>query len=366
MAAQPQSLGQVGRCGGLAAQPQELDTAGRYGGAAAAPTGKKRFSALPQAKTRLTRRNTHRFKRVTAVNILQKPQISLWLQLGPALALVGMLFGASIVYGVIQSLGYLTLIGEQEVSLDAYRNLLFGAGDPAAGPAAREFWPALFFSLWVTGAATVISAVGALVLALLLSERGRRVGPAVSLGLHLNLAFPHLVWAIGISLLLAQSGLLARIAAALGLIDAPADFPVLIRDRYGIGIIIDYVSKEIPFLLLILLAILRSQPEGYQLVAENLGASRWQRLRYVTLPLVLPGLLAGSLLVFAFVFGAYEVPALLGVRFPRMLSVLALEFFTNPDLRSRAEGMAISVLMALIVLAVAMLARALGARGNTQ
>jgi putative spermidine/putrescine transport system permease protein len=158
----------------------------------------------------------------------------------------------------------------------------------------------------------------------------------------------------------------ARIAAALGLIDGPAAFPVLVRDNYGIGIILNYVSKEIPFLLLLMLSILRSQPDEYGMVAENLGANRWQTLRYVTLPLVLPGLTAGSLLIFAFVFGAYEVPALLGVSFPRMLSVLALEFFRNADLNSRAEGMAISIIMAAIVLLVAGTARYLLLRNTMQ
>jgi putative spermidine/putrescine transport system permease protein len=115
-------------------------------------------------------------------------------------------------------------------------------------------------------------------------------------------------------------------------------------------------------LLLLMLSILRAQPDEYNTVAANLGASRWQTMRYVTLPLVLPGLVAGSLLIFAFVFGAYEVPALLGVRFPRMLSVLALEFFRNADLNNRAEGMAISVIMALLVLLIAGTARYVLAR----
>ena len=64
----------------------------------------------------------------------------------------------------------------------------------------------------------------------------------------------------------------------------------------------------------------------------------------------------------AFVFGAYEVPAVLGVRFPRMLSVLALDFFNDPDLRSRAEAMAISVIMAVVVIIVAVVGRQLTAR----
>ncbi len=273
-------------------------------------------------------------------------RLTRFLSLAPALLVLGLLFGASVGYGIAQSLGYLSIIGERTLSLEAYRTVLVGPSRAAA-----EFWPSLLFSLWISLASTVLAAAGALGVAVALTGR-RRSGSAPVLLLHLNLAFPHLVWAIALSLLLAQSGLLARAAAALGLIDGPAAFPVLVRDRYGLGIILDYVSKEIPFLTLILLAVLRTQPHAYTLIAENLGATAWQRLRYVTLPLVLPALGVGSLLVFAFVFGAYEVPAVLGVRFPRMLAALALEFFLDPDLHRRAEGMAISLLMALVVLLI--------------
>jgi putative spermidine/putrescine transport system permease protein len=274
-----------------------------------------------------------------------------WLAITPALGVVGLLVGASLWYGTAQSLGALAIIGESRLSLEAYRNVLSDAT-----PAGREFWGALGFSLWVSGASTLLSAAGALLLAVALSGRRRPPDGATLLALNLNLAFPHLVWAVALSLLLAQSGLLARLAFALGLIDGPAQFPVLVRDRYGLGIILHYVSKEIPFLVLIVLAVLRTQGHVYDLVAENLGAGRRQRLRYVTLPLVLPALTAGAALVFAFIFGAYEVPALLGVRYPRTLAVLALDLFVNPDLGRRAEGMAISLIMALVVLIVVGLA----------
>lgn len=263
----------------------------------------------------------------------------------------------SIGYGISQSLGYLPIIGQYDINLDAYHTILTGSTTSAS-----EFVPSLLFTLWVSGASALLAAFGALLLVLILPQR--RASRAGGLVLHLNLAFPHLVWAIGLSLLLAQSGLLARFAHAIGIMDAPSDFPVVVRDRYGIGIILAYAGKGIPFLGLLALAILRSQPEGYDHVAENLGANRWQRLWYVTFPLVLPGLFAGALLVFAFTFGSYEVPAILGVRYPRMVAVLALEFFLNSDLRSRAEGMAISVIMALIVLSVATIARMIQTRNE--
>jgi len=271
-----------------------------------------------------------------------------WLALAPALTLITILLGASLAYGVAQSLGLMSVIGQDSISLTAYKNILSGQG-----LAGQEFWGSLAFSLWVSIASTLISSALALLVAVWLSER--RSGNGDTLALNWNLAFPHLVWSVALLLFLSQSGLLARWAASLGLISTPADFPVLLRDRYGVGIILHYVSKEIPFLALILLAVLRTQSTGYDMVAENLGASRWQRLRYVTIPLVMPSLLSGALLVFAFIFSSYEVPALLGVGYPRMLPVLALRFFNDPDLRSRADGMAISLIITFIVLVVAMI-----------
>jgi putative spermidine/putrescine transport system permease protein len=276
-----------------------------------------------------------------------RTRFALWLALAPALLPITLLIGASLLYAIAQSLGLLAITGPSQVSADAYRDLLVGSSS-----AAREFWPALGFSLWVSLASTGLAALGALVVVALLANQRRPTSGTTLLMLNLNLAFPHLVWAVALSLVLAQSGLLARIAAALGLIDAPAQFPVIVRDRYGLGIIVHYVSKELPFLLLIMLAVLRTQGSQYDLVAENLGATPWQRVRYVLLPLLFPALGAGAALVFAFIFGAYEVPALLGVRYPRTLAVLALEFFVNPDLNRRAEGMAVSLIISAVTLVV--------------
>ena len=279
-----------------------------------------------------------------------KPSTRTLLHLTPTLAVLTILLGASLLYGLAQSLGYLTIIGEKELNLTAYQNLISGQGT-----AGREFWVSLGFSLWVSLASTILSAIGALFLATLLNRRPSRLN---TFALNWNLAFPHLVWGVFMLLLLSQSGLLARWAGALGIIETPADFPVLVRDRFGLGIILTYLGKEIPFLTLLILALLRTQSDGYLRVAQNLGANAWQRFRLVTLPLLRPALVSGSLLVFAYIFGAYEVPALLGVRYPRTLPVLALESFTNPDLRARAEGMAISLIIALIVLMIAGFARA--------
>src|SRR5207253_4470669 len=111
------------------------------------------------------------------------------------------------------------------------------------------------------------------------------------------------------------------------LAQVPADFPALVNDRYGAGILIAYVLKETPFIALVTLAMLRRTAGEYELAAATLGASAWQRFRYVTLPLVAPSVISAALLVFAFIFGAFKVPFILGRPYPAMLGVEAQRRF---------------------------------------
>jgi putative spermidine/putrescine transport system permease protein len=86
----------------------------------------------------------------------------------------------------------------------------------------------------------------------------------------------------------------------------------------------------------------------YESVARSLGATRWQAFRHVLLPLILPGVLSASVIVFAFTFGAYEVPLLLGASHPQALPVLAYRTYTDVDLAARPEAMAMAVVIALL------------------
>lgn len=274
--------------------------------------------------------------------MFDKFRSSPYLTLAPALTFIIVMLGASIFQAVAESLGFISFTGQSEGSVEAYR---------ATFATESEFWVSLAFSLWVSVASALLSSALALAAAVWLA--GQR-NQSDTLAVNWHFAFPHLAWAAALLLFFSQSGLFARWAASLGWIDLPADFPVLVRDRYGFGIIMHYMVKEVPFLTLIVLGVLRAQSVGYEVVAQNLGASRWQRLRYITIPQVMPALLAGALLVFGFIFSSYEVPALLGVGYPRALPVLALRFFLNPDLGARSEGMVISLIITAIVTLVAL------------
>ena len=264
------------------------------------------------------------------------------LMLAPTMTVIFVLFIGGLTYGALVSLGWQPIIGRTEISLTAYHSILF------SDRYASVFWQGLLLTIWVSFASTLLSAMLALATALLL--RRAFIGKRIATFLYqLNLPVPHVVAAIGILFLFSQSGLLSRTGAQLGLLNGPSDFPIVVKDRLGIGIILSFVWKEVPFVGVIVLAVLQSLGVDYEDLARSLGANRWQRFRYVILPLVMPGLLSGSILVFAFTFGSFEVPAILGVRFPRTLTVTAVRFFRDPDLNARTEGMAISIIISVIV-----------------
>jgi putative spermidine/putrescine transport system permease protein len=265
----------------------------------------------------------------------------IFLLLAPALVVLGGLFLTGLGLTLLRSFGYVPGLGETQLGLDAYAVILTSPG----------FLSSLALSLWIATASTVLAAALALASVLLLRQTfpGRAL---VSFLFQLNLTVPHIVGAIGILYLFSQSGVFARLAFAAGLIGAPADFPALTHDPHAIGIILVYVWKELPFITLILLANLQTLGEDHEAVARSLGASRWQSFRHVLLPMLAPGLLTASALVFAFAFGAYEVPLVLGAHAPKALPVLAWQANTDTDLATRPEAMAMAVVISLIGLAL--------------
>lgn len=280
-------------------------------------------------------------------------RLKIALLLAPAVGVIGVLFVGGLGVAFVQSLGYMPAIGLTGWSLDAYRQVL---GD-------EDFVDSLLLTLYVSGVSTGLSTVLAVLAALALRRSRGRLSAVV---FQLPITIPHLVAAVGIALVVAQTGLGARLAAALGLIGEPKDFPALLYDRHSVGIILTYVWKEVPFIALVVLASLRGVASELEEVARTLGAGAWQRFWYVVFPVISPSVVAASLLVFAFTFGAFEVPYLLGKSYPTMLPVMAYNEYREIDLAARPAAMAINVLIALITGTAAALylrlARDLGGR----
>jgi putative spermidine/putrescine transport system permease protein len=120
-----------------------------------------------------------------------------------------------------------------------------------------------------------------------------------------------------------------------------------------------YVWKEVPFIALMVLAVLQSSGAELLDVGRTLKADRWQRFRYITLPIIFPSLGAGGLIVFAYTFGAFEIPYLLGQTYPMMLPVWAYKAYSDVDLLARPEGIAAGLVIAGVVTAAVALAQGL-------
>jgi len=259
------------------------------------------------------------------------------LMLLPAFLVLILLFGGGLMVGVGQSFGYFPVIGLTDFTAEHYINVLTD----------RNFLQSLWLTFRIAFWSTFLSSVLAIGAALVLRETFKGSQFATFL-FQVPLPIPHLVAANGIVLLITQSGLLARLGVAAGLMSVPADFPALVFDRAGIAIILTFLWKEVPFIGLVILAVLQSVGPQFEEIAQTLGANRWQRFWFVLLPLIMPGILSTSIIVFAFVFASYEIPLLLGVRFPTTLPVLAFRNYQDPDLALRPQAMAVSVILAII------------------
>lgn len=256
------------------------------------------------------------------------------LMVAPALIVIVGLLGTGLVAALAQSLGLYGAGAGGTLTAEHYARVL---ADP-------EFRASLALTLWVATASTAISTALGVGLALALRRivTGRRVMYAL---LQVPLGVPHLAIAAVFLTLLAPSGWLARVAHVAGLVAGPADVPALVYDRWGLGIILAYIAKEVPFLAVVATALLVRLDAGHDAVARTLGASPWQRLRLVTWPLIAPGVVSAALMVFAFVFAAFETPFLLGRPYPAMLAVVAQQRYLSLDLADRPAAVAFALIM---------------------
>lgn len=240
---------------------------------------------------------------------------------------------------LVQALGIFPFAGLTEPTLRYFVEVL-------SGP---DFLRSLFFSLHISLVSSVVAVVAGVVLAFLLANSRLGQG-AASVIYRVPIVVPHVVAALLVFNLMARTGLFPRFLFHMGLVKSPATLPALVFDRFGLGVILAYVWKEIPFIALVVYAVLRNFNMRLYETALNLGATPWKAIRHVVLPLLVPSIRSAFILVFAFSFGAFEVPFLLGPTFPRTLPVLAYNAYLNPDLAARPRAMVLCVLLTAISL----------------
>ncbi len=168
---------------------------------------------------------------------------------------------------------------------------------------AGVFW----HSLWLSGVTTVIC----LLLGYPFAYRVARMSPGWRNFMLFMMVVPFwtnsLIRTYAIKLILGNKGLVNSLLLATGLVDQPVQ---LLYTEFAV--IFGLVYILLPFMVLPLIASFDKLDRNLLEAAHDLGANRWQRFVHVVLPLTMPGVVAGCLIVFLPAMGMFYVSDLLG------------------------------------------------------
>ncbi|GAA4721793.1 ABC transporter permease [Isoptericola chiayiensis] len=211
---------------------------------------------------------------------------------------------------------------------------------------------ALVLSLQTAVASTLLCLVLGIPMALVLA-RGRFPGQGLLRSLVLvPLVLPPVVGGVALLSTFGRRGLLGESMEVLGLQIAFSTTAVVLAQSF----------VALPFLVVSLEGALRTAGERYDVVAASLGASPTTVLRRVTLPLVWPGLLSGTVLAFARALGEFGATITFAGSLQGVTRTLPLEVYlqreTDPD-----AAVALSLLLVAVAVVVIAATHRRGAGG---
>ena len=146
--------------------------------------------------------------------------------------------------------------------------------------------------------------------------------------------------------LLQEQGIVNDLLVAIGLIGDDGRLTMMYNMT---GTIVAMTHVLLPFMILPLYSVMRVIPPSYARAARSLGATSWTTFRRVYLPQTLPGIAAGSLLVFILAVGYYITPALVGGADGQLISNLIAFHMTksNWSLAAAIAGMLLAAILLL-------------------
>ena len=179
----------------------------------------------------------------------------------------------------------------------------------------------------------------------------RRVGPKARLWILLLVVSPLLtsiiVRNVAWVLILGRSGMINDLLISWGLISKP--LPLMYNT---FGVVLAVVHVYLSFMVLPLFAALSSINNSLEEAAASLGAKPLSIFLNVTLPLSLPGIMAGCTLVFILSMGVYLTPVIMGGHFVVTLPMLIEDAVRNRYNWPEASAMALLLLIAIGIMIV--------------
>ncbi|RUV76399.1 MAG: ABC transporter permease subunit [Mesorhizobium sp.] len=250
----------------------------------------------------------------------------------PALTLITLFFVVPVVALLLRS------VTEPVPGLQNYA-ILFGDGTYA-----RVFFNTFLVATVVTAVTVIVAFPVAWMLAIMPPALGSIVFGIIILSMWTNLLTRTYAWMV----LLQRTGVINRTLMDIGLISEPLP---LINNLTGVTIGMVYIM--LPFMILPLVGTLRAIEPMTLRAAALCGASPFEAFRRILLPLSLPGIAAGGLMVFVMSLGYFVTPTLLGGTSNMMLAAMIaqmIQSLLNWGLGSAAAFILLLVTMALYAL----------------
>ena len=233
-------------------------------------------------------------------------------------------------------------------SLQAYETVL----------GARVARQALWRTFEIAIAVTFLSVLAGYPLAFAIASAGPRARSLLMACVIFPFLLSAVVRAFGWNIVIGETGLINKTLLGLGVIAAPLQ---MLHTEFAI--ILGEAHLLAPYMVLSLLAVIQRIDPNLEAAAQSLGASPPAVFWRVMLPMTLPGLSAGTLLVFALAMTAFATPWLLGgTRAPVMTSLLYRYAFVSFDM---PRALAVAGILLVIGIAFLVLHRAIAGDGGT-
>jgi ABC-type spermidine/putrescine transport system permease subunit I len=263
--------------------------------------------------------------------------------IAPALLLVGLLFLFPIALLAYRS------FGGAELSLENYQSLF----------SSSLYINSLIATLKISAFVVLGCLFFGFPIAYALANASNRLRPVLFLAVLLPAWSSILVRNFAWIYLLQRRGPINEFLISTGIIDQPISFMF-----NEFGVVLGMTNVLLPFMVLPIFVALQAQDKTYLEASASLGARPETAFWTVTLPLSMPGVMAGSLLVFAMALGFFVTPALLGggkVLVAATYITNEIETLLNWDI----AGAASVVLLAVVVIVVAAYLRVISSSNTT-
>lgn len=207
------------------------------------------------------------------------------------------------------------------------------------------YWEIFGRTIWVSFLVTILCAIIAIPEAMILNRMARNWRSIMLIVILSPLLISVVIRSFGWSLLLADNGLINRSLEFFGI-------PAITMLYQQTAVIIALVHVMMPFMLIPLWTTIQKMDPEVENAALSLSASRWSTFHKVLLPQMTPGILSGSLIVFALSASSFVIPGILGGRRFKVVATLIYDQYLRELNWPTGAALALILLLANMLIIV--------------